>query len=289
MRTRKEDQIILKGEQMLIELNNIYFEGIAIDSYKKLLIEYKKLYKRYEKTIKVSDNIENSIMQKNDSLNNNLEYTIKIARDKLFKNIKEHRKTKEALFNYKQEIDQHKDVLGEILTQKMKIQNKLRNYEQNFGEINHEFLAINKEEIQNISLEEVLSLAFIAKDKQYTLIKLKLKEFQRIQKLININSSIKSFIQKVQKFIKNNLPKDSIIYYQKEGIFYLGLINTKDEDIQELINRLNDKRDLYNIEISFNSYISKLEKTHDCIPELINRCNLGLNKIINENLGIKEK
>ena len=289
MRTRKEDQIILKGEQMLIELNNIYFEGIAINSYKKLLIEYKKLYKRYEKTIKVSDNIENSIMQKNDSLNNNLEYTIKIARNKLLQNIKEHRKTKEVLFNYKQEIDQHKDVLSEILTQKINIQNKLRNYEQNFGEINHEFLAINKEEIQNISLEEVLSLAFIAKDKQYTLIKLKLKEFQRIQKLININSSIKSFIQKVQKFIKNNLPKDSIIYYQKEGIFYLGLINTKDEDIQELINRLNDKRDLYNIEISFNSYISKLEKTHDCIPELINRCDLGLNKMINENLGIKEK
>jgi len=289
MRTRKEDQIILKGEQMLIELNNIYFEGIAINSYKKLLIEYKKLYKRYEKTIKVSDNIENSIMQKNDSLNNNLEYTIKIARNKLLQNIKEHRKTKEVLFNYKQEIDQHKDVLSEILTQKINIQNKLRNYEQNFGEINHEFLAINKEEIQNISLEEVLSLAFIAKDKQYTLIKLKLKEFQRIQKLININSSIKSFIQKVQKFIKNNLPKDSIIYYQKEGIFYLGLINTKDEDIQELINRLNDKRDLYNIEISFNSYISKLEKTHDCISELINRCDLGLNKMINENLGIKEK
>ena len=289
MRTRKEDQIILKGEQMLIELNNIYFEGIAINSYKKLLIEYKKLYKRYEKTIKVSDNIENSIMQKNDSLNNNLEYTIKIARNKLLQNIKEHRKTKEVLFNYKQEIDQHKDVLSEILTQKINIQNKLRNYEQNFGEINHEFLAINKEEIQNISLEEVLSLAFIAKDKQYTLIKLKLKEFQRIQKLININSSIKSFTQKVQKFIKNNLPKDSIIYYQKEGIFYLGLINTKDKDIQELINRLNDKRDLYNIEISFNSYISKLEKTHDCISELINRCDLGLNKMINENLGIKEK
>ena len=83
MRTRKEDRIIQNGSKISEELNRIYLEGICIDEYEKLLDEYKKLYKRYEKTIKVSDNIENSIIHENESLSDNLDYTIKIARNKL--------------------------------------------------------------------------------------------------------------------------------------------------------------------------------------------------------------
>ena len=83
MRIRKEDRIIQNGSKISEELNRIYLEGICIDEYEKLLDEYKKLYKRYEKTIKVSDNIENSIIHENESLSDNLDYTIKIARNKL--------------------------------------------------------------------------------------------------------------------------------------------------------------------------------------------------------------
>lgn len=114
MRTRKEDRIIQNSSEVTKELNRIYQEGICIDEYEKLLDEYKKLYKRYEKTIKVSDNIENSIINKNESLSDNLDYTIKIARNKLFENISEHKKTKNVLSKYKEEIDQYKNILNEL-------------------------------------------------------------------------------------------------------------------------------------------------------------------------------
>lgn len=40
--------------------------------------------------------------------------TIKTARNKLFENISEHKKTKNVLSKYKEEIDQYKNILNEL-------------------------------------------------------------------------------------------------------------------------------------------------------------------------------
>ena len=260
MRTRKEDRIIQNGSKISEELNRIYLEGICIDEYEKLLNEYKRLYKRYEKTIKVSDNIEHSIINKNESLSDNLDYTIKTARSKLFQNISEHKKTKNALSKYKEEIDQYKKVLNELIAEKAIIQKKLNGYVKHFGEIKHQFVqSIDDEnkldnsknnELQNISLENVLSLAFIDSEKDFILIKLKLKNFERISEIIKLNASIKSFVEKTHIFIGHNISKDSIIYYEENGVFYIILINKKIEEAKALENKLNSKRDIYDFEIN---------------------------------------
>ena len=260
MRTRKEDRIIQNGSKISEELNRIYLEGICIDEYEKLLNEYKRLYKRYEKTIKVSDNIEHSIINKNESLSDNLDYTIKTARSKLFQNISEHKKTKNALSKYKEEIDQYKKILNELIAEKTIIQKKLNGYVKHFGEIKHQFVqSIDDEnkldnsknnELQNISLEKVLSLAFIDSEKDFILIKLKLKNFERISEIIKLNASIKSFVEKTHIFIGHNISKDSIIYYEENGVFYIILINKKIEEAKALENKLNSKRDIYDFEIN---------------------------------------
>ena len=290
MRIRKEDRIIQNGSKISEELNRIYLEGICIDEYENLLDEYKKLYKRYEKTIKFSDNIENSIIHENESLSDNLDYTIKIARNKLFQNISEHKKTKNALSKYKDEIDQYKKVLNELIAEKAIIQKKLNGYVKHFGEIKHQFVqSVDDEikldnsknnELQNISLENVLSLAFIDSEKDFILIKLKLKNFERISEIIKLNASIKSFVEKTHIFIGHNISKDSIIYYEENGVFYIILINKKIEEAKALENKLNSKRDIYNFEISFNLAISKFEREKDSIARLINRCNMGLKEAI---------
>ena len=290
MRTRKEDRIIQNGSKISEELNRIYLEGICIDEYEKLLNEYKRLYKRYEKTIKVSDNIEHSIINKNESLSDNLDYTIKTARSKLFQNISEHKKTKNALSKYKEEIDQYKKVLNELIAEKAIIQKKLNGYVKHFGEIKHQFVqSIDDEnkldnsknnELQNISLENVLSLAFIDSEKDFILIKLKLKNFERISEIIKLNASIRSFVEKTHIFIGHNISKDSIIYYEGNGVFYIILINKKIEEAKALENKLNSKRDIYNFEISFNLAISKFEREKDSIDRLINRCDMGLKEVI---------
>ena len=260
MRIRKEDRIIQNGSKISEELNRIYLEGICIDEYENLLDEYKKLYKRYEKTIKFSDNIENSIIHENESLSDNLDYTIKIARNKLFQNISEHKKTKITLSSYKQELDQYKNVLDELILEKAIIQKKLNGYVKHFGEIKHQFVqSIDDEnkldnsknnELQNISLEKVLSLAFIDSEKDFILIKLKLKNFERISEIIKLNASIKSFVEKTHIFIGHNISKDSIIYYEENGVFYIILINKKIEEAKALENKLNSKRDIYDFEIN---------------------------------------
>ena len=294
MRARKEDRIIENSTEVIKELNRIYLEGICINEYKKLLTEYKNLYKRYEKTIKVSDNIENSIMNKNDSLSDNLDYTIKIARNKLFENISEHKKTKVALSSYKQEIDQYKNILDELIIEKTNIQKKLNGYVKHFGEIKHEFaqsIDENKElnnnkinkKLQNISLEKVLSLLFIDEEKDFILIKLELKNFEKITEIIKLNTSIKNFIEKIHMFIEYNLSKDSIIYYDENAVFYVVLANKNIEEAKVLESKLNSKRDIYNFQISFNFAISKFEKEKDSIPKIIDRCNMGLRESIKKN------
>ena len=290
MRTRKEDRIIQNGSKISEELNRIYLEGICIDEYEKLLNEYKRLYKRYEKTIKVSDNIEHSIINKNESLSDNLDYTIKTARSKLFQNISEHKKTKNALSKYKEEIDQYKKVLNELIAEKAIIQKKLNGYVKHFGEIKHQFVqSIDDEnkldnsknnELQNISLEKVLSLAFIDSEKDFILIKLKLKNFERISEIIKLNASIRSFVEKTHIFIGHNISKDSIIYYEGNGVFYIILINKKIEEAKALENKLNSKRDIYDFEINFNFAISEFKREKDSISRLINRCDMGLKEVI---------
>ena len=290
MRTRKEDRIIQNGSKISEELNRIYLEGICIDEYEKLLNEYKRLYKRYEKTIKVSDNIEHSIINKNESLSDNLDYTIKTARSKLFQNISEHKKTKNALSKYKEEIDQYKKVLNELIAEKAIIQKKLNGYVKHFGEIKHQFVqSVDDEikldnsknnELQNISLENVLSLAFIDSEKDFILIKLKLKNFERISEIIKLNASIKSFVEKTHIFIGHNISKDSIIYYEENGVFYIILINKKIEEAKALENKLNSKRDIYDFEINFNFAISEFKREKDSISRLINRCDMGLKEVI---------
>ena len=290
MRTRKEDRIIQNGSKISEELNRIYLEGICIDEYEKLLDEYKRLYKRYEKTIKVSDNIEHSIINKNESLSDNLDYTIKTARSKLFQNISEHKKTKNALSKYKDEIDQYKKVLNELIAEKAIIQKKLNGYVKHFGEIKHQFVqSVDDEikldnsknnELQNISLENVLSLAFIDSEKDFILIKLKLKNFERISEIIKLNASIRSFVEKTHIFIGHNISKDSIIYYEGNGVFYIILINKKIEEAKALENKLNSKRDIYDFEINFNFAISEFKREKDSISRLINRCDMGLKEVI---------
>ena len=290
MRIRKEDRIIQNGSKISEELNRIYLEGICIDEYEKLLNEYKRLYKRYEKTIKVSDNIEHSIINKNESLSDNLDYTIKTARSKLFQNISEHKKTKNALSKYKEEIDQYKKVLNELIAEKAIIQKKLNGYVKHFGEIKHQFVqSVDDEikldnsknnELQNISLENVLSLAFIDSEKDFILIKLKLKNFERISEIIKLNASIKSFVEKTHIFIGHNISKDSIIYYEENGVFYIILINKKIEEAKALENKLNSKRDIYDFEINFNFAISEFKREKDSISRLINRCDMGLKEVI---------
>ena len=300
MRLRKEKKTIFNSEKIALELNKLYKEGLYIDEYKKLLAEYKKLDARYDKNIKVSDTIEHSILRKKEDLNKSLDYTIKTARSHLFNNIDEHKKTKNALFSYKEKVEKYKKALDILLKERVEFQKSLDIYIKHYGEIKHEFyesfedseILDNKKEkeLKNISLEKILTLVS-KNNKEYFLLKLELKDFTYIREKITLTSSIKSFIENLQKFIENNLDEEAIVYFDKEGIFYILLVNKTVNDIENFENKINHKRDIFDCKISFNISASKLEKTNDTISELIRRCNKGLEEAKRKDIHliIKEK
>lgn len=110
MIVQKEEKVIKNSEKILKEAEEkqIVISNFAYDN---LLGEYKKLYKRYNKVIKIADSVGNEIMHNNDHLQENLDYTIKIAREKLLHTIAEHRKTKDTIQEYLEKI---KELENEI-------------------------------------------------------------------------------------------------------------------------------------------------------------------------------
>lgn len=110
MVVQKEEKIIKNSENILKDVKTKTRE--LIPDYETLLSEYKKLFKRYQKVIKIADAVGSEIIHNNDNLQENLNYTIKIAREKLFHSIAEHRKTKEAL---QEHVERVKELETEIL------------------------------------------------------------------------------------------------------------------------------------------------------------------------------
>lgn len=108
---QKEDKIIKSSENILNEAKT-KTDKTLVPEYEILLTEYKKLFKRYTKVMKIADAVSNEIIHNNDSLQDNLNYTIKIAREKLLHTIAEHRKTKDEL---NQHVEKIKELENEIL------------------------------------------------------------------------------------------------------------------------------------------------------------------------------
>ena len=107
---QKEEKVIKNSEKILKEAEEkqIVISNFAYDN---LLGEYKKLYKRYNKVIKIADAVSNEIIHNNDHLQENLNYTIKIAREKLLHTIAEHRKTKDTIQEYLEKIKEQENEI----------------------------------------------------------------------------------------------------------------------------------------------------------------------------------
>lgn len=289
MRKSREERIIEHGDEILKELRRIYKEGIGINEYYKLLNEYKKLYKRYEKTIKLSDNMGNEIMEQNDNLNKNLQYTINTARNKLLENVDEHRKTKDAYSQHREKIKKYEKALEESFAQNSKIQKRLNAYIKHFGEIKHEFHEdinsldskisttndLNSKEFKNMNIEKVLSLELSKKINSLILSKIKLKDFENMVEMIEENSSIENFFKRVYKYIKNCFHKDDIVYHDKLETFYVISKNQEVHEIKTLINKLNKKRNVFNIPINFTIGMAQYIKEKDTKEHLLKKCEVA--------------
>lgn len=286
MRKAKEERIIEHGDEILKELQKVYLEGIGIDEYHKLLKEYKRLYRRYEKTIKLSDNMGNEIMEQNDNLNDHLKYTINTARSKLLENVAEHRKTKDAYSQHREKIKKYEEALNESYAHNDKVQRKLNSYIKHYGEINHKFsedtrtqdtkttaaIDLNPSEFKNMDIKKVVSLELSKEKRSFIISKIKLKNFDKMIEVIEENSSIDNFIKGTYKYIKNCFHKDDIVFHDELETFYVITKNQEISKIKMLMNKLNKKRKVFYFAINFSIGMTKYIDDKDTIDILLKRC-----------------
>jgi len=135
MTKTKEEKILEHSETVLDDFTKLYDkEGIVVTEYQKLLKSYQRLNKQFNKTIHLSDAISKNIIEDNDSLSDNINYTVKLARKKIMHNVTEHRKTKEQLAKLSNN-DQTQEIIS-LNEQLLSAYKKIEQLEKNLDELN---------------------------------------------------------------------------------------------------------------------------------------------------------
>ena len=294
MKKSKEEKVIDKSAVVLEELNSVYHEGLGVQEYRALLTDYKKLYKRFQKVMKVSDSIGTVIMNRNEMLSNNLQYTIKKARTKLMSNISNHRKTKESFSRHQLKGKTLENTVMKFATQKKEMEKKLELYENRFGEFDELFpseLQSNnpvtkptvkpigdskQDQNQTLTLTELISRESLLYPNEFVLSKVVLKDFEAIKNNIGQSCPIENFISGVTKYLNNIFNKNEIVFYKKDKFFYIISREKDIKNVEKVMGTINSKRKVFDSPISFFVGITQFIPTKDTADTILTRCNEAL-------------
>lgn len=284
MRKPKEERVIDHSTETLDELHRIYIEGIGIDEYLKLLNEYKKLYKRYTRTIKLSDTMGKGVLDENDALSDNLQYTIKTARNKLLENVTEHRKTKEASLKYKDVLKEYEEALKKSYKECNDLEKKLSYYIKEYGEVGNTFYntvtvenssvldTLFPSEYKDMNIKDIIYTEMSSKKEKFILVKVSLCDFDEMIFTIQKNSSIPNFILGIYKYIKNNFSNEDIVINEKQEVFYIIIKDKSINQITEQLSKLNRKKTVMNFPIKFDIGVTQFVEGKDNIDIFLKRC-----------------
>jgi len=272
-RKTREEKTIEHSEIIIEDLATLYsFESEAYKEYVKLFEEYKKVTKRFSKTLSMNDSIGRDVIMDNESLKQSVTYTVKKAREKIIYNIEEHRKTKEVLAKYSDTDKNNIAALQEEVSDLKKHISQLENKIDGDDEVHHQFeqsptkvhaADINNVELKNISYQSLITKYINTtqrKNLKFSVAKLTIDDFdQKIQLLNNENSNKDTIIKVLHKFFTTSISSKNIVYYYDNNIFYLIFPNRNSQEIQEFIDKVNVKRKLLNVIFTFSIGIAQFE------------------------------
>jgi len=289
-RLTREEKTIEHSEIIVEDLKKLYTEDAeAYKEYKKLFEEYKKISKRFNRTVNISDAVGKNVIEDNEQLKDNIEYTVKLAKKKIFYNIEEHRKTKETLAKHSESDKEIIQSLKRELRDLRKYTSKLESELNNGNEVNHQFheLAepiirsseINAEVYKNLSYEIVLKNEIENTKKAnhtFTVAKLTIDEFSTKKKMLNqISSDTKTLITILYKFFVTSIGSKNIVYYFADNIFYLIFPNMTKEESNDILTKINIPRKLSNIIFTFSIGATQYDNETDDFNSLNQKCNLA--------------
>jgi len=294
-RQSREEKTIDHAEVVVEDLKKLYnIDGLAYIEYNHLLNEYKKISKRFNKTLTMNDAVGKSVIIDNEQLKENVDYTVQTARKKILYNIEEHRKTKETLAKHSQTdkeiINKLKKELKELrnYTQKLEHDLNINNEVQHtfYEDINVKSSEINPPELLNHSYERILKRK-IETSKEYNtplvIAKLTIDEFNDKQRVLKEQNSDKMSLLKVfYKFFHTTLGGKHITYYFSDNVFYLILINTTIEQSKSILQSINVPRQISNIKFTFSIGVTQLDFNTDDFKSINDRLNKSNNEAAKE-------
>ena len=91
----KEDLILEKAKDFMCELHSADTETIK-EEFMKLLTNYEKLNNVFKSVLKMSDNTQKHIFERNDSLNDNINTVKRISREQVMSHVAKNSKLKQS-------------------------------------------------------------------------------------------------------------------------------------------------------------------------------------------------
>ena len=278
---QKEEKVIQHSTEILAQLHTLYKGGALLTEFETLLNEYKKLYKRQQKMMKMGDTLSSEVMSNNDGLKENLDYTIKTARDKLLSNVVEHRKTKE---NIQQYIKRIHDLENEIILLKsgssesnMEIAQTPQAPKEAINE------NINPPELQDETISKLIKKSIDNNEnKSLIMACVGIDNFNNIQNGTEI-SSIENYLKSIYKYLTNSVEKSDIVFHFKNEKFYILSDKTNIDEFSANLIKLNARK-----QVSFKFGVSKFLES-DNVFSFLSRCNQALEeaKVLKIDLQIK--
>jgi len=269
-RKSREEKTIDHGEIVVDDLKKLYTENsTAFIEYEKLFKEYKKISKRFNKTLNISDTVGKGVLDDNEKLQDNLEYTIEKARDKILYNIEEHRKTKEVLAkateSERETINRLKRELRDLRQYTVKLEHELNKE----SDLSHEFYEtedivkpneINPTNLHNKSFEKIVQQYLDKGILPTTIAKITVDDFKNQYSQIKDFGSDKVSILKVfYKFFSSTIGTKHIVYYFGNNVFYIFFNKHTVENTNELIKLINVPRKISNVTFTFSIGITELQ------------------------------
>ena len=282
MRKSKEEKIIEQAEVVFEDFQEKYNnEDKEVIEYSKLLHEYKKLNKRFNKILQMTDNMGKNMIVNNENLKSSVDYTIKTAREKIITNLADHRKTKNILAKTMLDKKYKDETLKKELVQAYKKINELKNSQENTALKtfeNESTLEINLPKYKQFTYEELFNQE--TKNSSHDsevlyLAKLSIDNFDHIKIEIEKEGSIRTFLRGVTKYLDNLLNNSCIVYHLEEDVFYLIFCNLSLNEIEEKIDITNIHRNINDTTITFSIGISQYFSNEDTFLSLNEKLDLA--------------
>lgn len=265
-RLTREEKMLSHGLLALDDLKALYNEdGRAVKEYLKLYDEYKKLNKRYSKTIQMSDSVGKSVILDNAKLQENVDYTIQAAREKLIHNIGEHRKTKDLLHsvnqelsiiesNYKKQLDQAHDIIAQMKIENQKLKkNQSKNLFNSSDNLSGE--DINTPLLKNKTIQDIVAIKIKKANTtniSFSLVKLIIDEYEDIASQISEIGTINGFLKAILRYLNSICSDKDITFYAYNNIFYILFHNTSTEYVESKITVLNKRKSIGKVSLTFS-------------------------------------